>query len=246
MVESAVMEGLNYSVKTPVFEGPLDILLDLVEKRKLFVSDVSLAQVTDDFIKYIETHEEFPLGESAEFIVVASTLMLIKSRSLLPSLPLTEEEEQSIEELEERLRIYGRVKELAQEVKKLFGKNIIFEKGVNKREVAVFSPDSKTDTAHIHEALMRVLESLPKKESVPVATVQKIVTLEETIEKLSERINKSMKMNFSDFTGKDKIAVIVGFLAMLELVKRGMIKASQEGRGEIEMETEVVSLPHYA
>lgn len=239
------MQEANYSVKTPVFEGPLDLLLDLIEKRKLFVSDISLSAVTDDFVRYIETHEEFPLGESAEFIVVASTLMLIKSRSLLPSLPLTEEEEASIEDLEERLRIYARVKELAAELKKLYGKHIIFEKASSKRVTAIFSPDSKTDVAHLEAALLAVLEALPKKELVPRATVQKVVTLEETIAKLSERISQSMKMNFSDFTGKDRVSVIVGFLAMLELVKRGVIRASQEGSGEISMETEVVGVPQY-
>src|SRR6478609_2971026 len=97
---------MDFAVKTPVYEGPLDLLLDLVEKRKLFVSDVSLAQVTDDFIKYIESHEEFPISESAEFIVIASTLMLVKSRSLLPMLELTQEEEASIEDLEKRLVLY--------------------------------------------------------------------------------------------------------------------------------------------
>ncbi len=239
------MDKSNYSVKTAVFEGPLDLLLDLIEKRKLFVSDVSLAQVTDDFIRYIETHEEFPLGESAEFIVVASTLMLIKSRSLLPSLPLTEEEEQSIEELEERLHLYKKAKELSQELKKLFGKNIIFEKLPNKRQQIIFSPDSKTDTAHLKEALMRVLESIPKKDVLPKAVVQKIVTLEEMIDRLSDRISKSMKMNFKEFAGKDKVSIIVGFLAMLELVKRGVIRVEQEGRGEIAMETEKVGLPQY-
>jgi chromatin segregation and condensation protein Rec8/ScpA/Scc1 (kleisin family) len=138
------MEALKYSVKTPVFEGPLDLLLDLIEKRKLFVSDVSLSQVTDDFIAYIESHEEFPISESAEFIVVASTLMLLKSRSLLPSLELTEEEEGSIEDLERRLKIYARVKELSVEIRKIFGKQIIFEKLPSKKEVIVFSPDKKT------------------------------------------------------------------------------------------------------
>ena len=74
------MKEGSYTVKTAVFEGPLDLLLELVTKRKLFVNDVSLSQVTDDFISYIDKHEEFPIGESAEFIVIASTLMLIKSR----------------------------------------------------------------------------------------------------------------------------------------------------------------------
>jgi segregation and condensation protein A len=240
------MDELKYSVKTSVFEGPLGLLLDLVEKRKLFVSDVSLAQVTDDFIKYIETHEEFPIGESAEFIVVASTLMLIKSRSLLPNLALTEEEEASIEDLELRLKLYARVKELSVEIKKIFGKKIIFEKSPSKKDVVVFSPDSKTDIKNLSEALFKMLETLPKKEPIPKATVRKMISLEETIEKLAQRISKSTKLSFSSFAGKDKISIIVGFLAMLELVKRGALRVTQEGRGEIEMETEDIGVPTYS
>jgi segregation and condensation protein A len=240
------MDELKYSVKTSAFEGPLGLLLDLVEKRKLFVSDVSLAQVTDDFIKYIETHEEFPISESAEFIVVASTLMLIKSRSLLPNLTLTDEEEASIEDLELRLKLYARVKELGIEIKKIFGKNIVFEKGPSKKEVVVFSPDSKTDLKNLSEALFKMLETLPKKENIPKATVRKMISLEETIEKLAQRISKGAKMKFSTFAGKDKISIIVGFLAMLELVKRGALRVTQEGRGEIEMETEKIGTPTYS
>lgn len=240
------MDELKYSVKTSVFEGPFGLLLDLVEKRKLFVSDVSLAQVTDDFIKYIETHEEFPISESAEFIVVASTLMLIKSRSLLPNLTLTEEEEASIEDLELRLKLYARVKELSAEIKKIFGKKIIFEKSPSKKNAVVFSPDSKTDIKNLSDTLFKMLETLPKKEPIPKATVRKMISLEETIEKLAQRISKNTKLNFSSFAGKDKISIIVGFLAMLELVKRGALRVTQEGRGEIKMETEEVGVPVYS
>jgi len=251
------MDKLGYKVKTNVFEGPLDLLLDLVEKRKLFVNDVSLAQVTDDFIKYIESHEEFPLDESAEFILIASTLMLVKSRSLLPMLELTDEEESSIEDLEKRLVVYARIKELSLEIRKIFGQRIIFEKSPSKNVVVVFSPDSKTNKEEIHSALMRVLESLPKKESLPKTVVKKMVSLEETIEKLADRISKGMKMNFKEFYGEDlkasgkltyenKVMIIVGFLAMLELVKRGAIRVNQESGGEIEMESETVTLPNYA
>ena len=242
------MDEWKYSVKTPVFEGPLDLLLDLVEKRKLFVSDLSLATVTDDFVRYIETHEEFPIEESAEFIVIASTLMLLKSRSLLPNLPLTEEETASIEDLELRLKLFEKTRELANELKKLFGKSVIFEKQPSKKEVVVFSPDAKTNMASLNEALLRVLESLPKKEALPKVTVQKIITLEATIEKLAERISKGMKMKFGEvYKREDKVSVIVGFLAVLELVKRGVLRVNQnENRGEIEMESEDISVPRYA
>jgi len=243
----------QYTVKTTVFEGPLDLLLDLVTKRKLFVNDVSLSQVTDDFIHYIDEHDEFPIGESAEFIVVASTLMLIKSRSLLPMIKLSDEEEESVHDLENRLIVYARVKELASGLRNIFGKQIIFEKLPSKNPTIVFSPDSKTDTANILLALERVLDSLPKKEVLPKVLVKKVISLEEMIEKLAERISKASKINFKDFhatkgalTYEKKVSIIIGFLAMLELVKRGAIRVTQEGRGDIEIESELVNTPIYA
>ncbi len=241
-----LMEG-SFAVKTHVFEGPLDLLLDLVSKRKLFINDVSLAQVTDDFIRYIEEQEDFPISESAEFILVASTLMLIKSRSLLPMLELTQEEEESIHDLENRLEIYARVKELAGELRAIFGKQIIFEKEPRRNEVIIFSPDSKTDKENLLLSLERVIDSLPKKEFLPKVVVKKVISLEEMIEKLAERISKAGKLSFKDFKHKDKVSTIVGFLAMLELVKRGAIRVSQEGHGSnIEIESEGVTTPTYA
>jgi len=243
---------MDYSVKTSVFEGPLDLLLELVTQRKLFVNDVSLSQVTDDFVTYIEQHEELPIGESAEFIVIASTLMLIKSRSLLPTLTLTEEEEESIHDLEDRLVLYARTKELSIGLKSIFGKRIIFEKLPPKSPVVVFSPDSKTDTTNLLTALEAVLASLPKVEVLPKVTVKKVISLEEMIERLAERISKAAKFSFRDFHGVEgelthekKVSIIVGFLAMLELVKRGAIRVSQEGQGEIEIENENVGVPMY-
>jgi segregation and condensation protein A len=246
------MEG-NFSVKTQVFEGPLDLLLELVTKRKLFVNDVSLSQVTDDFIRYIEEHEDFPIGESAEFILIASTLMLIKSRSLLPMLQLTEEEEESIHDLEERLQVYAKIKELASGLRTLFGKRIIFEKSPSKNELVIFSPDSKTDKDNLLFSLQRVIEALPKKEVLPKVVVKKVISLEEMIEKLAERISKASKFSFRDFAGgkgeithEKKVSIIVGFLAMLELVKRGAIRVTQENlHGDIEIESEAVTTPTY-
>jgi len=253
------VKEISYTVKTQVFEGPLDLLLELVTKRKLFVNDVSLSQVTDDFIKYIEKHEEFPIGESAEFIVTASTLMLIKSRSLLPMIKLTDEEEESIHDLENRLVVYAKIKELATGLKNVYGKNIIFEKTPNKNPLIIFSPDSKTDTDNLLLALERVIESLPKKETLPKVIVKKVISLEEMIERLAERISQASKINFKEFAGlpaqagvkgsltyENKVSIIVGFLAMLELVKRGAIRVTQEGRGDIEMESEAVGVPNYS
>jgi segregation and condensation protein A len=242
----------GFTVRTDIFEGPLDLLLELVNKRRLFISDVSLATVTDDFIQYIKDRDDFPIGESAEFIAVASTLMLIKSRSLLPGLELTEDEEESIHDLEERLALYQNVKEIAQKLRQIYGKRIVFEKLPTKNLPIIFSPDRLADAKSFGRALLSVLESLPKKELIPDAVVKKIITLEEMIERLSLRIEKSIKMSFHEFVGgkngvtrEERISVIVGFLAMLELVRRGAIEVTQNARGEIEMETEMVKVPIY-
>src|SRR6185312_11866917 len=100
------------TVKTPVYEGPLHLLLELIEKRKLLINDISLAAVTDEYIARIKG-TQMPVGETAEFIALAATLLLIKSRSLLPSLTLSDEESHDIKELEYRLALYQLIKEAA-------------------------------------------------------------------------------------------------------------------------------------
>ena len=250
------MDQSGYQVKTQVFQGPLDLLLELVSSRKLFVNDVSLSQVTDDFIRYIEQREAsqgFPLSESAEFILVASTLILIKSRSLLPTLELTQEEEESIHDLETRLVLYAKVKELAVVLKSHYGQKMIFEKLPRKNEFVTFSPDSKTDTGNLLNSLEHVIMALPKKVLLPKVVVKKVISLEEMIGRLSERVSKAAKLSFREFHGSQgaltyekKVSIIVGFLAMLELVKRGAIRATQEESGEIQIENDAVNLPNYA
>src|SRR3989344_5879114 len=112
----------DFKVRVGQFEGPLELLLELIEKKKLHISDVSISQVADEFIEYIKSFETFPTADSADFILIASTLLLIKSKSLLPNLSLTEEEQGSIEDLENRLVIYKKYKELSANLEKIFCK----------------------------------------------------------------------------------------------------------------------------
>src|SRR3990167_3982661 len=99
------------SVKTAVYEGPLEVLLELIEKRKLLINDISLASVTDEYIARVNSMPHLPVGETAEFIALAATLLLIKSRSLLPNLELSDDESRDIKELEYRLALYHLIKE---------------------------------------------------------------------------------------------------------------------------------------
>lgn len=236
----------QFRVRTESFEGPLDLLLSLIEKRKLLVNDFSLAEIADDFISHAQSIADASLRETADFIVIASTLMLIKSRSLLPGLALTEEEEGNMEDLQNRLRIYSRVKELSFRVREMFGQKRIFPRGETKEIKPVFSPSRDIARNSLFLAAQSVIAALPKQESTPKAQVKKMVTLEEVMSRLIDRIRTHIKMSFKEFAGREKSSVVVTFLALLELVKRGAVAATQDGHGEdIEIETREVAVPRY-
>src|SRR3989338_3890301 len=117
----------SFALETEKFKGPLELLLELIESRKMHISDVSLREVAEAFLNHIEKLGELPVADTANFIYVASILLLIKSKSLLPGLELTREEEGSIDELEKRLKLFKLLKDQTGTVSQLFGRNIIFQ-----------------------------------------------------------------------------------------------------------------------
>ncbi|MFA5933720.1 MAG: segregation/condensation protein A [Candidatus Paceibacterota bacterium] len=244
------IETIEYKVKTSVFEGPLELLLDLIERRKLFVNDVSLAQVTEDYINHIKTmNDGANMSDITSFIVVAATLILIKSKSLLPNINLTEDEESQITNLEDRLRLYQIIRDATVGIKERFGKQIIFEGGALVNNQPIWSPDSAITTPRMHQAINDVLNSIPKKEFLPKVNMKKVVSIEEMIDSLTARIQAGIKMSFKEFSrSKDaetikeqKVYVIVGFLAMLELIREGILEAVQNDNfSDIEIEKRVI------
>ncbi len=239
----------TFQIKTETFEGPLDLLLQLIEKRKFFINDISLAKIADDYIEAVEAHPEFSMADTANFIFIASTLVLIKSRSLLPTLSLTNEEVGDIENLKRRLELYARTKELSVHVEARFGKQVLFPKGISKHTVVSFAPGEDVTLQNIFERLASILSHLPKIEITPRAVVKKMISLEDTMAKLLRRIESHLKTSFQKFSGlgrAEKVNVIVSFLAVLELIKRGSIHAEQtENFADIEIETREVSVPRY-
>ena len=238
-----------YQVKTQVFEGPLELLLDLIEKRKLFINEISLAQIADDYIARLREMEKLPVDFVSNFLIVASTLVLIKSKSLLPSLSLTSEEKGDIKELEDRLREYQRVRELSVHVRERFGTERLFPQGQPRKQKVRFAPSEEITPSGIFSTMQSVLMSLPKKVSLPKVVVKKVISIEEMMDRLTKRITSSLKLDFHDFSGKgkeEKVTIIVSFLAMLELVKQGVIAVTQEHHGgDILMETHIVDTPRY-
>ncbi|HPI82416.1 MAG TPA: segregation/condensation protein A, partial [Candidatus Paceibacterota bacterium] len=154
-----------YNLKTDKFEGPLELLLSLIEDRKFFVNEISLASVTDDYLKYIKSLSEIDNDEKinniSSFILTAATLILVKSRSLLPNISLTEDEKENINDLELRLKLYEIIKRASLDIKNDFGKKIIFKPEDRIWSLPVFSPDPLINKNNIAKIIDEVINQLP-------------------------------------------------------------------------------------
>ncbi len=236
-------------VRTGNFEGPLSLLLELIEARKLFINEISLAEVAEEYIEHIRNRGELPLGETTQFIAIAATLILIKSRSLLPNLSLTEEEETKIVDLEHRLRLYQLVRDATVPLSEAWGKDMLFFGPPRGGDMVVFSPDPALSKQLFLEAVSSVLAEVPTPVFHPEVAVVSTVSIEEMIDSLELRIQSALEMSFRDFSRKtdgtekeQKVFLIVSFLAMLELVRQGIIDAVQsDAFGDIGMKRETIA-----
>lgn len=240
----------EFSIRTDVYEGPLELLLELIEKRKLLINDISLANVTDEYMAYVGTLEEQRLPQTARFVVVAATLLLIKSRSLLPVLTLTEEEEASIDDLEQRLKLYRIYAHASADLRRRFGAQMLHARPFRAAVTPLFLPDAYTQISGMQTAIRDVLANLPQpKAPKQTVAVKKVVSLEDMMRRLEQRILGQMKVSFRSFSGetKERAEVIVSFLAVLELVKQGIAMVSQHERfADFDITREHIDTPSYS
>jgi segregation and condensation protein A len=237
---------MDYLVKSGEFEGPVHLLLQLIQDRKMHVSEVSLAAVTEDFLRYMSDHQ-LSYSDVSSFIVVASTLVLIKARSLLPQMELTEEEEASIEDLTERVRQYALIQKYAEALAPQYQKKVAFERVWQDRN-PVFAPDAQMTLGGLQNIMEGIFAAFPVMEKLPEKAVKVLVRLEEVIENLSQRIQSGMAFHSRDLMDKyrnatdptekrqAKVFAVVSFLAILELVKKGIGNVLQDDQfGDIEL-----------
>lgn len=233
MEEPAVQS--SYTVKTSSFEGPLGLLLDLVEGKKLFINEISLARVTDDFLAYARSLPKNDLSELTSFLSIASTLILIKSRSLLPGFLVTKEEESEIQDLELRLALYQIIREISTELSEKYGTKKIILPPERELVMSVFAPDPKLSIDLLATSAQECLGRIPKETILPEVRIRKVISIDEMLSRLTERVASATKFSFREWQnsvpGEDKESkkgnVIVSFLAMLELVRQGMMDALQ-------------------
>jgi segregation and condensation protein A len=249
MEELTTMAGPSgFTIRTDSYEGPLELILDLIEKRKLLVNELSLSQVTDDYINFVRGHEAFPMDDAATFIGVAATLLLIKSKSLIPDMELSQEEDEDVEDLKRRLLAYERTRDAARELSKLFGRSVMVSAGERAPE-PMFAPSRDLTLAALEKAFIEAMAALEKEaEPLPEARVRNIVSIEEVMDRLTARVQSAFTMSFKDFTGdaKERVEVIVSFLALLELVKQGIVETAQPGAfGDITISNISTAMPRY-
>ncbi len=237
---------MPYEIKTEQFSGPLEKLLELIEAEELGVSEVSLAKVTDGFLKYLERfrqgggegEEKFrvDLRVLADFISVASKLIFLKSKHLLPWLAVTAEEETDIKELEERLKRYQALKPAMKHLNVLwreshhsYSRPYFLGRGAGLAAgQSVFYPGDNLDTPTLQAALLKIFE-IVKTYAFETETIkEKIITLEEKISEVLDRVKAEGNLQFRRLSGeKSRSEMIVLFLAILHLAREQIILLEQ-------------------
>lgn len=207
---------MSFQIKTSYFEGPLELLLSLIEERKLHVSEISLAEVTNDYLSYInliqdeleQDNVQNFIQERSKFLVIAATLVLIKTRSLLPTIELTNEEEESIDDLTERLKIYEIIKKYGE----LFGNSLnkypVMYRGnpPKEKKQPIFSPHESITTSYLVEILQEIFTALPVEKKLPEKSVKTTITLTQVMEKVEQVIQSGISFSLRDATEKYKNA----------------------------------------
>lgn len=222
----------THSVRLPVFEGPLDLLLQLIEREELDITAVSLAQVTDQYLAVIEEMGRRGLADLTAFLVVAAKLVLIKSRVLLPGYrPASSDAEDAGADLIQQLEIYRRFKEAAQELARREEEGLRAYVRVNPPRAAAVWFDLEGVT--LEGLLAATQEALNEMPAPPVEEVISRITITVTdqIARIQERLAQKGRVRFREVLSEavSRMEVIVTLLAVLELLKQDRVRVWQEG-----------------
>lgn len=218
------------SVKLDRFEGPLDSLLDLIEKEKLDISDVSLAKITEQYISYFQSIPDIVPETIANFLVIAAQLMLIKSRILIPQFEISEEEQKDIIELKIRLTQLQLLRNASKDLGKLYKENnCMYPRNPHLNPVTTFFMPPTVTPQLLSGVLITLISLFVKPEQLKKETMRVIISLEDRINELKKRFTDALKHSFSKLVDKkkSKLDIVVTFLALLELTKQKFIKLHQ-------------------
>jgi len=222
-----------YEIKSEKFNGPLDLLLQLIEGEKLKITEISIAQVTDQFLAYIEKMEEKNPEELADFLFVAARLLLLKSKAILPEV----DDEGELDDLEKQLKLYKEFVEASKKINALIlEKRFTFSRErpplktdveFSPPPVCVGGPELKMTA--MQAAMLAVLRRLDPLVKIPRQIMERTISLQQKILEIKDFLARQTKFGFRSLieSAKSKTEVIMNFLALLELVRQRHLKLKQ-------------------
>ncbi len=229
-------------LKLEKFEGPLSLLLQLIEQEELDITQISLAKIADEYVSYLKEVKNIDPEEMADFLVVAARLLLIKSKALLPY--LFPEEEEEIKDFEDQLKMYQEFLTATKKVAAIIGKKrFMFGRPFNRKASVffdkLFAPPKKLTAADLGMVFADLLGRIkPAELELAEERMERKISIEDRILAIEQGLFERIKISFSKIleTAQSKTEIIVSFLAMLELIKQRTVFVEQlELFGEIEI-----------
>ena len=230
------LETNKYAIKLDNFEGPLDLLCHLVDKNKMDINQIKISEITDQYIDYINKMQELNLDVTSEFILMASTLLFIKSKSLLPK-QVEDEAELTEEELVHRIIEYKKYKEISKKLKELYQ---VYSKRFYKVPDKIELPARKLEQNYskdlIEQSYKNLLEKNKSKINKNAINIEKIaitetVTVTSKVKDIFKELIKKPRFIFSKLCSAKKytrLETVTAFSGILELTRRNKIRAQQE------------------
>jgi segregation and condensation protein A len=222
----------DYTVRIPIYEGPLDLLLNLIERAELDITAVSLAMVTDQYLVYMHGLEQSNADDISAFLIIAARLLQIKSEALLPRPPEREPGEEDLgESLVEQLRLYKRIKEIGAwlDARQQVGLGTFLRVAPPPRIDPKFDPANLTLDMLV-TAAASVFSRAAEKEPLGSLIAAPLVTIREKIDLIARTLRQLRRASFRGLVGdkSTRLEVVVTFLALLELIKRYRVQVHQD------------------
>lgn len=219
------------------FEGPFDLLLSLIDQRKLEITEVALSEVTEQYLQYLDSLEGDRADYIADFLVVATKLLLLKSRSLLPQFLPDEDDGPG---LEEQLKLYKMYVDASRHIETYWESNTrTFFREEPTRKVEEFVPPVNATQDRLHASMVQLIKRLKPPKPLPKVEIDKTVSLKQKVQHIRTLLQKTKQVRFHEVlsVANNRSEIIVGFLALLELVKQRSVHLNQdESFGDILVE----------
>ena len=210
------------------FSGPFDLLLSLVEGQELKITEIALSEVTEQYLNYLDTLEETEATELADFLVVAAKLLYLKSKRLLPDFLPEEEEEEG---LEAQLKLYKQFVDASIVIEALWNTSTrsAFRKEPT-RQVASFVLPTNVSLETLAKSMIQLVSKLAPPKPIGKTHIDKTISLKQCIDSIRTLLKSKKSFRFTDALGdaNNKTDIIVGFLAILELVKQKSLYLEQD------------------